>query len=47
MIPLSNSADNLKAVSGSRLLSRPREGHLPQEVRPDAGLQAPGRLLRE
>lgn len=47
MIPLSNSADYLKALPGARLVSLPGVGHLPQEERPDAALAALRRFLRE
>lgn len=47
MIPLSNSADYLKAVAGARLVSLPGVGHLPQEERPDAALAALRQFLRE
>ena len=47
MIPLSNSADYLKAVAGARLVSLPGVGHLPQEEHPAAALEALSRFLRE
>jgi pimeloyl-ACP methyl ester carboxylesterase len=47
MIPLSNSTDYLKAVAGARLVSLPGVGHLPQEERPDAALEALRQFLRE
>ena len=47
MIPLSNSADYLKALPGARLVSLPGVGHLPQEERPDAALAALRQFLRE
>lgn len=47
MIPLTNAADYLKAVAGSRLVSLSGVGHLPQEERPAAALEALRRFLRE
>lgn len=38
MIPVANAADYLKAVSGSRLVTLPGVGHIPQEESPAAAL---------
>lgn len=39
MIPLSNAQDYLQAIPGSRLVTLPRVGHLPQEEAPDRALE--------
>jgi len=46
MIPLSNARDYLQAIAGSRLLSWPGVGHLPQEEAAEASLQALTDFLR-
>jgi pimeloyl-ACP methyl ester carboxylesterase len=40
MIPLSNAQDYLQAITGSRLVTLPGVGHLPQEEAPDRALEA-------
>lgn len=40
MIPFSNARDYLKAIDGSRLVSWPQAGHLPQEEAAEVSLQA-------
>ena len=39
MIPLSNAQDYLQAINGSRLVTLPGVGHLPQEEAPDRALE--------
>lgn len=39
MIPLSNAQNYLQAIPGSRLVTLPRVGHLPQEEAPDRALE--------
>lgn len=46
MIPLSNARDYLQAIRGSRLLSWPGVGHLPQEEAAQATLQSVADFLR-
>lgn len=46
MIPLSHARDYLQAIAGSRLLSWPGVGHLPQEEAAEASLQAVVDFLR-
>ena len=46
MIPLANARDYLQAIDGSRLVSWPRVGHLPQEEAAEASLQALVDFLR-
>jgi pimeloyl-ACP methyl ester carboxylesterase len=46
MIPLSNARDYLQAIAGSRLLSWPGVGHLPQEEAAEVSLQAVVDFLR-
>lgn len=46
MIPLSNARDYLQAVPGSRLVSWPQLGHLPQEEAAQVSLQAVTGFLR-
>jgi pimeloyl-ACP methyl ester carboxylesterase len=46
MIPVSNASDYLKAIPGSRLVSWPRVGHLPQEEAAEVSLKALSDFLR-
>jgi pimeloyl-ACP methyl ester carboxylesterase len=46
MIPFSNARDYVQAIAGSRLLSWPGVGHLPQEEAAQASLQAVADFLR-
>jgi len=46
MIPLSNAQDYLQAIAGSRLVSWPQVGHLPQEEAAEASQQAVAAFLR-
>ena len=46
MIPFSNARDYLQAIPGSRLVSWPQVGHLPQEEAPQASLEAVAAFLR-
>ena len=46
MIPLSNAQDYLQAIQGSRLVSWPQVGHLPQEEAAEASQQAVAEFLR-
>jgi pimeloyl-ACP methyl ester carboxylesterase len=46
MIPFSNARDYLKDLPGSRLVSWPQVGHLPQEEAAQASLQAVKDFLR-
>jgi len=40
MIPFSNARDYLQAIDGSRLVSWPQAGHLPQEEAAEVSLLA-------
>jgi pimeloyl-ACP methyl ester carboxylesterase len=46
MIPVSNAQDYLQAIEGSRLVSWPQVGHLPQEEAAERSLQAVADFLR-
>jgi len=46
MIPLSNAQDYLQAIQGSRLVSWPQVGHLPQEEAAEWSLKAVADFLR-
>ena len=46
MIPVSNASDYLQAITGSRLVSWPNVGHLPQEEAAQLSLKAVGAFLR-
>ena len=46
MIPLSNAQDYLQALQGSRLVSWPQVGHLPQEEAAELSLKAVADFLR-
>jgi pimeloyl-ACP methyl ester carboxylesterase len=46
MIPVSNAQDYLQAIEGSRLVSWPQVGHLPQEEAAESSLQAVADFLR-
>ncbi len=46
MIPFSNARDYLQAIDGSRLVSWPQAGHLPQEEAAEVSLQALVDFLR-
>jgi pimeloyl-ACP methyl ester carboxylesterase len=46
MIPVSNAQDYLQAIQGSRLVSWPQVGHLPQEEAAEATQQAVAEFLR-
>ena len=46
MIPVSNASDYLQAITGSRLVSWPKVGHLPQEEAAQLSLKAVGAFLR-
>ena len=46
MIPVSNAQDYLQAIEGSRLVSWPQVGHLPQEEAAESSLQAVVDFLR-
>jgi pimeloyl-ACP methyl ester carboxylesterase len=46
MIPVSNAQDYLQAIQGSRLVSWPQVGHLPQEEAAESSLQAVVDFLR-
>ena len=46
MIPVSNASDYLQAITGSRLVSWPHVGHLPQEEAAQLSLQAVAEFLR-
>jgi pimeloyl-ACP methyl ester carboxylesterase len=46
MIPLSNAQDYLQEIQGSRLVSWPQVGHLPQEEAAEVSLQALVDFLR-
>lgn len=46
MIPVSNASDYLQAITGSRLVSWPKVGHLPQEEAAQLSLQAVSDFLR-
>ena len=46
MIPVSNASDYLQAITGSRLVSWPKVGHLPQEEAAQLSLKAVVDFLR-
>jgi pimeloyl-ACP methyl ester carboxylesterase len=46
MIPVSNAQDYLQAIAGSRLVSWPNVGHLPQEEAAQLSLKALADFLR-
>jgi pimeloyl-ACP methyl ester carboxylesterase len=46
MIPVCNAQDYLRAISGSRLVSWPQVGHLPQEEAAELSQQAVADFLR-
>jgi pimeloyl-ACP methyl ester carboxylesterase len=46
MIPVSNASDYLQAITGSRLVSWPNVGHLPQEEAVQLSLKAVAEFLR-
>lgn len=46
MIPVSNASDYLQAITGSRLVSWPKVGHLPQEEAAQLSLKAVAEFLR-
>lgn len=46
MIPLSNAQDYLRSIQGSRLVSWPQVGHLPQEEAAEASQQAVAQFMR-
>jgi pimeloyl-ACP methyl ester carboxylesterase len=46
MIPISNARDYLQAIPGSRLVSWPQVGHLPQEEAAELSLKAVAEFLR-
>ena len=46
MIPIGNARDYLQAISGSRLVSWPQVGHLPQEEAAEQSLKAVAEFLR-
>jgi pimeloyl-ACP methyl ester carboxylesterase len=46
MIPIGNALDYLQAISGSRLVSWPQVGHLPQEEAAEQSLKAVADFLR-
>jgi pimeloyl-ACP methyl ester carboxylesterase len=46
MIPFTNARDYLQAIDGSRLVSWPQAGHLPQEEAAELSLQALVDFLR-
>jgi pimeloyl-ACP methyl ester carboxylesterase len=46
MIPIGNALDYLQAISGSRLVSWPQVGHLPQEEAAEKSLKAVADFLR-
>jgi pimeloyl-ACP methyl ester carboxylesterase len=46
MIPLANARDYLQAIPGSRLVSWPAVGHVPQEEAAQTSLQPVADFLR-
>jgi pimeloyl-ACP methyl ester carboxylesterase len=46
MIPIGNARDYLQAITGSRLVSWPEVGHLPQEEAAEQSLKAVADFLR-